>query len=106
MLLNPAGHRAALTPLTAWGAELDPPCPVGPSPFTFFPSVFPLILFFHGAKSLPRAPPSLLGVTTTSPIPFPATRGDWDPLGMSPPHCHPVPAALRARAELWDRNKH
>lgn len=108
ILLNPAGHGDALTPPHCWGAEWDPPALWHHLLSPFFPSVFPLILYFHGAKSLPGAPPSLLGVTTTSPIPSLPLVGTGTLWG-----CHPLIVTLSqqssqcpARAELWDRNKH
>lgn len=72
------------------------PLPSGTISFCQFARVFPLILFFHGAKSLLRAPPSLLGITTKSPIPSPCHLWGLRPPWGWHPHCHPVPAALRA----------
>lgn len=85
MLLNPAGHRAGCqgcpepptlpgelsgTPCALWDHLLWPVC------LCFSCG----IVLFHGAKSLPRAPPSLLGITTN--LPSLPLRHPW---GLGPP---------------------
>lgn len=117
-LFNPAGHGPGCQgcpeppslpgdlsgiPCALWDHLLSPVC-------LRFSCDMIYDFSFHGAKSLPRAPPSLLGVTTRFPFCPPATPGDWDLLGMAPA-LSPCPSSVQssqcpARAELCDRNKH
>lgn len=65
------------------------PLPCVTISFRLFACVFPLVLFFHGAKTCPELPHRCLASPQIS-HPVPCHPWGWHP------HCHPVLAALRA----------